>query len=411
MPKVVHYKKGTVIFFEDTINTHIYILQSGVVLLKQKDENGKDELTRVNEGDIFGAKSSLTKMPTMNSASALVDSTVVQMSVYEFRSTFGKRLDITLEMLRGFCDELIKNYNKMSRRLGGYTDDVSSEEGMMSVANAFYNAEHYKSCISVIDRILKLYPNTKYRSEIDKLIDAAGKSKNVWIDTTNLHFNDDNEDFSLPPEFESHIIHFKRGDVLACEYEKADKFFVIREGEVLAVKCIGGNNKLFDVLGAGHFVGQTAIIDTLPRSTTYVARSDGECYEFNKEDIRTLLGTNSNLMIEMLAAVCKRIYNQNRQLQIVTIKDVTSRICDVLVMYDESVGDSYKEEFGADSYMRRFYVTVSEIANFAGVDEDRALSVLKALQDRRSLKINDDNIVVNNIFELRRKVDAYYANL
>lgn len=409
MPRSVNYKKGTIIFFEETLNTHIYILQSGAVVLKRHDENGKSTFSHVKKGDFFGVRSSLARMPTIESATALVDSTVIQMSVFEFRTAFGNKLNVTLTMLRSFCDELSKSYNKMTRYLGGRTSGVSMEEGMMEVAKSFYEAGHIKSCVSILFRILKLNPETEYREEIDHMMEDADKIQNVWIDTSSFRLPTREDDFYLPEKFDSHIRRFKRGDVLACEYEPANKYFIIISGDMLGLKCIAGHNKLLDVLGPGNFIGQTAIVSTQARTITYVARSEGECYEFTKEDTDAVLGSNAKLTTDMLGELNRRIYNQERQLETVSIRDVTARICDVLVMYDEISGDDSKEEFGEGSYMRRFYVTISEIANFADLPEARTQDVLKDLQAHRKLQVFDDCILVNNIFEIKRKVDAYYA--
>ena len=99
MSKVVQFSKGSIIFFEGDKDENIYILQSGAVALRSMDlETGEQISEQLHIGEFFGVKSALAKMPSLVTASVLLDSTVVQLSVYEFE----KCLEFSVSRLETF---------------------------------------------------------------------------------------------------------------------------------------------------------------------------------------------------------------------------------------------------------------------------------------------------------------------
>ena len=121
-----------------------------------------------------------------------------------------------------------------------------------------------------------------------------------------------------------------------------------------------------------------------------------------------------NLEIHLLTALlklfCKRIYDQKRQFKIILIKNISVRICDVILMYDELSGSSRRDPVEGNT-KRSFNVTVSDIAGWAAVGQDVARDELTKLMDRGRVQIFDNRLIVNNIHEIRRSVDSYYQKL
>ena len=151
MSKVVQFSKGSIIFFEGDKDENIYILQSGAVALRSMDlETGEQISEQLHIGEFFGVKSALAKMPSLVTASVLVDSIVVQLSVYEFEKMFGSKAFITEKMLRVFSKSLRDIHKKTEQYLGGNSISISPEHGMFMVANAFYNDGQFKSCCDVL---------------------------------------------------------------------------------------------------------------------------------------------------------------------------------------------------------------------------------------------------------------------
>ena len=103
MPKTVQFTKGSIIFFEGDKNENIYILQSGSIVLKSLDmETGEQIQEQLHIGEFFGVKSALAHMPALVTASVVVDSVVVLMSINEFEKIFSAKQEVIEKMLRVF---------------------------------------------------------------------------------------------------------------------------------------------------------------------------------------------------------------------------------------------------------------------------------------------------------------------
>ncbi|MGN0728134.1 Crp/Fnr family transcriptional regulator [Treponema sp.] len=418
MSKVVQFSRGSIIFFEGDKDENIYILQSGAVALRSMDlETGEQVSEQLHIGEFFGVKSALARMPSLVTASVLLDSIVVQFSVSEFEKMFGAKAVITEKMLRVFSKSLRDIHRKTEQYLGGSSISISPEHGMYMVAKAFYKGEQYKSCYDVLSRILKLNPDPLNKADVVKLlndsnlrrgreISSGGSSEDALSDSESFAINQ----FSLPV-FDRFTKKYRRGDVIISEYEPGETFYLIKYGEVQIEKCIKDQNKILDILGSGAFFGEMAILDNSQRSASCVARTDVACLEFNKENFKALVLGNPQIVMNLLKLFCKRIYDQYRQFKIVLIKDISVRICDVFLMYDELAGGNSRKRDDDGNSKRKFSVTSEDIASWASIPLDQAKSCLMRLMDRGKIQIFEDHIIVSNIHDMRRMVDSYYMKL
>lgn len=417
MPKTVQFTKGSIIFFEGDKDENIYILQSGAVALRSRDlETGAQVSEQLHIGEFFGVKSALAHMPSLVTASVLLDSIVVQMSIYEFEKLFSSKQAITEKMLRVFSKSLRDIHKKTEDFLKSGFISISPEIGMFSVAQAFYNDEQFKSCVDVLSRIPKINPHPSNKAEIEKLYRDAKNRAEREKSKRNVYFSDDSNSssglavnqFSLPA-FDRFTKEYSRGDVIISEFEPGETFYLIKYGEVQITKCIKNHNKSLDILTSGSFFGEMAILDNSQRSASCVARTDVACLEFNKANFKALVLSNPQIVMNLLKLFCKRIYDQYRQFKIILIKDITARICDVFLMYDEIQGTSTRRD--DENSKRKFNITINDIASWAAISQAEAKDELSRLIERGKIEIFESHIIVKNIHDMRRIVDNYYMKM
>lgn len=417
MPKTVQFTKGSIIFFEGDKDENIYILQSGAVALRSRDlETGAQVSEQLHIGEFFGVKSALAHMPSLVTASVLLDSIVVQMSIYEFEKLFSSKQAITEKMLRVFSKSLRDIHKKTEDFLKSGFISISPEIGMFSVAQAFYNDEQFKSCVDVLSRIPKINPHPSNKTEIEKLYRDAKNRAEREKSKRNVYFSDDSNSssglavnqFSLPA-FDRFTKEYSRGDVIISEFEPGETFYLIKYGEVQITKCIKNHNKSLDILTSGSFFGEMAILDNSQRSASCVARTDVACLEFNKANFKALVLSNPQIVMNLLKLFCKRIYDQYRQFKIILIKDITARICDVFLMYDEIQGTSTRRD--DENSKRKFNITINDIASWAAISQAEAKDELSRLIERGKIEIFESHIIVKNIHDMRRIVDNYYMKM
>lgn len=409
MPKAVQYTKGSIIYFSGDRDERVFILQQGIVILTSTDiETGVPVTEQIRNGEFFGVKSALGRFPREETATVLTDALVVAMTVQEFEKVFSSNQQVILKMLRVFSNQLRQIHKKTESILNKENKDANPQTGMISVAQSFYDDEQYRSACDVCIKFLTRYPDAPNKEEVAKLyadakLHADRQKKNVHADDPTLAAQGQDsalKQFSLPA-FERFAKMYEPGQVIISEFEPGDCFYLIQSGNVQLVKCVNGAKKNLDILKPGEFFGEMAILDNSPRSATCVAVGNVECLEFNKANFQVLITGNPQIAIILLKLFCKRIYDQKRRFRILVISDMQARIADVFMMYDEMNPSS-----NPNDRQRKFNLTNSDIAHWAGITPEACRDELNKYVEKRKIEIYDTYMIVNNIADMKRIVDT-----
>ena len=410
MPKAMQYTKGSVIYFEGDHEERIFIMQQGAVLLSSTDiESGLPVAEQVKAGEFFGVKSALGHFAREETATALVPTIAVALTVQEFETLFSNNKALIMKMLRVFSNQLRQIHKKTESTLNNITEDQKS--GMLTVAKSFYDEEMYRSACDVYLKFLTRYPNCVEKEEVAKLYADAKLRKDKLAARSSRPTSVDSGDetsasnsslkvFELPA-FERFAKTYESGQVIISEYEPGDCFYLIQSGNVQLVKCVNGTSKNLDILKPGEFFGEMAILDNSPRSATCMAVGNVKCLEFNKENFELLITGNPQMALLLLKLFCKRIYDQKRRYRILVVKDLQARIADVFLMLDEMNPVSNEAE-----KQRRFNVTISDIAHWAGLSSDVTRDEVSKMVSQRKIEIYENYIIVNNILDMKRLYDT-----
>ncbi len=412
MPKVIKYSKGAIPYFEGDTAEKIYILQSGLAVLKSTDsETGIVQVDQIKPGEFFGVKSALGHFAREETVSILDDSVVISLTVPEFENLFSNNKNLVMKMLRVFSNQLRQIHKKTEAMLKKVSDN--QETGMLNVATAFYNDEEYKSCCDVCKKFLKRFATSKDATVAARLYQDSNlryeKLKKLNDISEPLSFGCTNESelkqFALPA-FERFAKVFEPREVIISEFEPGDTFYLIQKGEVQLLKCVNGSLKNLDILKPGEFFGEMAILDNSPRSATCMAKTSVKCLEFSKENFEILITGNPQLALSLLKLFCKRIYDQKRRFRILCLKDLQIRLCDVFLMLDEMLPQGTVAD-----QSRKFNVTIQDISHWAGLSLESTRDELNKLVEKRRIEMHDNFIYVPNIAEFKRIVDARFCSV
>ncbi len=201
--------------------------------------------------------------------------------------------------------------------------------------------------------------------------------------------------------FERFAVTYEKGDMIFCEHEAGDAFYLIQEGRVRISKIIGDFEKTLDVLMPGEVFGEMAILEDAPRSASALALDKVKALQFNKANFEILLMGQPQITLKILKLFTKRIYDQKRRFQILTIDDPMARIGDVFLMLAES--QTEEQQIGEK---RIFETSMEDIALWAGMPIDKAREILNHLAGQRRIEISKDKIIVLNIHDLGRMVSS-----
>ena len=201
--------------------------------------------------------------------------------------------------------------------------------------------------------------------------------------------------------FDRFAVTFRKNDIMFCEHEPGDTFYLIQSGRVQIVKIMGDVEKIIDILYPGEILGEMAILEEAPRSASAIALDQVTALEFNRENFEVLMQGNPQIALKLLKLFTKRIYDQKRRFMILTLGDVQARVADVFLMLSETqtTGDAEKDE-------RVFNTTIDDIAHWAGMSPDKCRQVLNHFSTQRRIEIYPDKIVVQNINDFARFVGS-----
>jgi CRP/FNR family cyclic AMP-dependent transcriptional regulator len=194
---------------------------------------------------------------------------------------------------------------------------------------------------------------------------------------------------------------FQQGDVIFCEYEPGDNFYLIQSGRVQIVKIFGEIEKTIAVLNPGEIFGEMAILEEAPRSATALALDNVAALEFNQENFDILMQGNPQVALTLLKLFAMRIHDQKRKFQILTLDDVEAKVADVFLMLAE-----HEPSGSMEVEKMEFKTTVDDVAHWAGISPEKCRNVVNHFINQRRVELYPDRIVVRNINDFVRFVKS-----
>lgn len=200
--------------------------------------------------------------------------------------------------------------------------------------------------------------------------------------------------------FERFAVTFQKGDIIFSEHEPGDSFYLIQSGRVQIIRIMGDIEKTIDILHPGEIFGEMAILEDSPRSASAIALDPVKSLEFNRANFEILMRGNPQIALKLLKLFTKRIYDQRRRFMILTLDDEQARMADVFLMLNEGLPQN------PDSDERQFDISVDDAAHWAGTSPEKAREILNHFVMQRRIDILQNKIIVHNINELIRFVNA-----
>ena len=197
-------------------------------------------------------------------------------------------------------------------------------------------------------------------------------------------------------------VTFQKGDVIFCEFEPGDNFYLIQSGRVQLVKIMGDIEKIIDILEPGEIFGEMSILEEAPRSATAIAHEQVQALEFNRENFEILMQGNPQIALKLLKTFTRRIYDQKRRFMILTLEDFEAKVADVFLMLGERDPKGRDEE--TDTV--EFRTAVDDIAHWGGISPERCRTALNRFASQGRVELYPDRIVVKNINDFARFVNS-----
>ncbi len=177
------------------------------------------------------------------------------------------------------------------------------------------------------------------------------------------------------------------GDILFVEGSTANRFYIVIEGRVEVWKnYYDPKPDLLAIHGPGHFFGEMALVDELPRSATVVAKDQVKLLYLGREDFRRLIRERSSIALSVMTAISFMVRSSNE----LYVDDLRKRNAELEEAYAEL------EQAQAERLRSERLSTLGKFSSLILHDIRNPLSILKGqiqlmsihLEEPEKLKVN-----------------------
>jgi CRP-like cAMP-binding protein len=109
-------------------------------------------------------------------------------------------------------------------------------------------------------------------------------------------------------------IRVSKGEYIFREGDEADTLYLIHKGSVKISKSVGNLEKRIQVLREGEFVGEMAVINSLPRSADAVALEDCELIKMDRVSFDSTIEKNKQFALSFISFLSVRLRDTTDQL-------------------------------------------------------------------------------------------------
>ncbi len=187
MPKLIKYRKDSILYFESDTRREIFLVRSGRVIVTYKSISGDAELNEtLAKGEFFGIKSAIANFPREETVTCIEDSQILVFSVPEFEALIQQNPAIGLKILKILSANL-RQIGKEEKKLvtQNLYEDPGNEVYKMGIY--FFNQRSYDKAINVWERFLTFFPDHTDANEVKDMIDKTKEAKETGYHPTIEH--------------------------------------------------------------------------------------------------------------------------------------------------------------------------------------------------------------------------------
>jgi len=256
---VIELASGRTLFREGDASRHIYRVVSGEIEVSRRIGDRVAVLGHVRPGHFVGEMGALVSAPRNGTARAVSDAALRRYSRREFLAEVVRDPELSAQVLNG-----------LSLRTRAQVEFLRGAPGAWRPASLF------RRIIEKLRFFLKRVPRQ------GALRAAMGSSGFGRFD-------------------------FEPGSTLFEEGAPSDGVFWIESGRVLVrTRDSSGAERPAGHVGAGEFVGEMGVLESLPRAATAVALTRVVACKMSPEDFTTLLKRSPAAVLMVIDALCER---------------------------------------------------------------------------------------------------------
>ncbi len=310
------FKSGAHIYLENSRIKEFYIVKEGKVELSREIDMQGEVLS---SGDIFGVVPAITGRPTLESAVAVSDVSLLAVPVESIEEIIQRHHAIPMKIITTFSSTLRQLDEEISKLRGEKIEGtVDVYDKLFNLGEFYYERQEYQKALRAYTRYIELSPNGAHVNEAREKIDLIKKF---------------DPEIKVGPESKEGLeVTYPPNGVIFLEGEPGDAMYIVQSGAVNITKVVNDKETIIVTLKEGEIFGEMALLENKPRSASAIAAERTVLLEVNRDNFEVMVSTRPAMVVKLLSILADRVWITYRQLAALKITDPKVRLAQVLYL-------------------------------------------------------------------------------
>ncbi len=191
----------------------------------------------------------------------------------------------------------------------------------------------------------------------------------------------------------------RRAAVLFHEGDSGDELYIVSSGKLkVGRESDDGRESLLSVVGPGEIIGELALFDPGPRSSTVTAVSQTELLSLKHEDLMAWLEGRPRAAMNLLRALAQRLRRTNETVGDLVFSDVPGRVAKALLDLNRRFGRP-----APDGSLVQHDLTQEELAQLVGASRETVNKALADFAQRGWIRLEARAVVILDMDRLHNR--------
>jgi CRP-like cAMP-binding protein len=381
-------KEACIILAEDKRGAdRFFIIREGNVRLSNEIQAVVDKQGDIlGPGDLFGVVSAMSGHNHIETAVAVTDVVLVAVRHEQFGPLIQNRIPVAKNILLMFS----KRMRQLNEALAALTlkEEAQPDLNHLYHIACYYAKDYqYKPAYYAFHQSIKYCPDGKHIPKAKELIKRASSNAGT------VRFDYEANETART---------YEKDDMIFAEGEPAEEIFIIKSGSVKITRVSKNGEILLAILKNGDVFGEMALLEEKPRGASALAYEKCDLIVVNQANFDQMITTQPQLITKLTSLLAERIWTSYRQLANTRINDPLRRMYDMLLIQLE------KKRINLDTKgPYPFDFGIKELLNMIGLPAGEGGEALKKMLQSNYVKIAQDKITVQDVFEFSKHVSFY----
>jgi CRP-like cAMP-binding protein len=190
-------------------------------------------------------------------------------------------------------------------------------------------------------------------------------------------------------ELNSHLVEFKKGDVVIKESTPSTHAVCIQRGLVKITKQgTNGKPNILEIKNSGQYIGLMSLLSNTPNEYTIICVTDSVAQYIDLKAFKHLMSINSAFSSKVIADTCQKAMETINRLVTINNKHLPGRVADVIL---------YFYELNSNKLSFEVPLSRAELAQFSGTTKESFIRTLTEFKNDRLVTLEGKIIHINSL--------------